>query len=75
MLLPENIHPESTLLYSGALIIKALKTLRTAAIVDLYIEAREHGELSMPLFILSLDWLFLVNCIALNENGEIAICS
>lgn len=75
MLLPENVHPESTLLYSGALILKALKTLRTAAIVDLYVEARTHGELSMPLFVLSLDWLFLANCIAFNERGDIAICS
>lgn len=75
MLLPDNVHPESTLVYNGALILKALKNLETATVLDLFIEARKNGGMSMPLFVLSLDWLFLADCVAFNEGGDIALCS
>lgn len=75
MLLPDNIHPESTLIYNGSLIVKALRTLGDASLMDLYVEARKGSGLSMPLFVLSLDWLYLADCVEFNERGMIALCS
>lgn len=75
MLLPENIHPENTLLYNGALILKALKSVGNATPLDLFVEARLGNSMSMPLFVLSLDWLYLANCVQFNEQGKLSLCS
>mgnify|MGYP001266212045 CR=1 FL=1 len=75
MLLPDNIHPENTLLYNGALIIRALRNMGDANLLDLYVEARRDSSLSMPLFVLSLDWLYLANCVEITEEGTLALCS
>lgn len=75
MLLPDNIHPENTLLYNGALIIRALRDMGDAALLDLYIEARGDTSMSMPLFVLSLDWLYLANCVEFTEQGKLSLCS
>lgn len=75
MLLPDNIHPEKTLIYNGAMIIKALKEVGEATLLDLYVEARKDSNLGMPLFVLSLDWLYLANCVKFNDQGKIILCS
>lgn len=75
MLLPENIHPEKTLMYNGVLIIKALKTTNDAELIDLYLNANRDGDMSMALFVLSLDWLFLADCVKFSESGQVMLCS
>lgn len=75
MLLPDNIHPESTLLYNGGLVIRALHRVGDATLLDLYFEVRKESSLSMPLFVLSLDWLYLANCIDVSEQGKLSLCS
>lgn len=75
MLLPENIHPENTLLYNGALVLRALKSIGDATLLELFVEARQGNSMSMPLFVLSLDWLYLANCVRFNEQGKLSLCS
>lgn len=75
MLLPDNIHPENTLLFNGGLIVRALRNMGEATLLDLYVEARTDSSLSMPLFVLSLDWLFLANCVEFTEQGKLSLCS
>lgn len=75
MLLPDNIHPENTLLYNGALVLKALKSMEEATPLQLFVEARQGNSMSMPLFVLSLDWLYLANCVQCNEQGKLSLCS
>ncbi|HUB91923.1 MAG TPA: ABC-three component system middle component 6 [Dyella sp.] len=75
MLLPDNVHPENTLMYNGALIIKTLKRMRAATLLDLFVETRAETDIGMPLFVLSLDWLYLAECITLDDQGMIALCS
>lgn len=75
MLLPDDIHPESTLMYNGGLIVKALKIGGETALLDLYFEAKKGNKMTMALFVLSLDWLFLADCVTLNEHGRVALCS
>lgn len=75
MLLPDNVLPENTLVFNGAMIIKALKKLKQASLLDLYVEARQYGGMTMPLFVLSLDWLYLASCVKLNDQGNLVLCS
>jgi hypothetical protein len=75
MLLPDNVHPENTLMYNGALIMKALKIEGETTLLDLYFEAKKENKMTMALFVLSLDWLFLADCVTFNEYGGVTLCS
>lgn len=75
MLLPDNIHPEQTIYFNAAIVLKILQQQRRSLFLDLYLETRANREMSMPVFILCLDWLFLLNLITLNEQGVVELCS
>ncbi|MDR6094025.1 hypothetical protein QE373_001322 [Stenotrophomonas sp. SORGH_AS321] len=75
MLLPDNVRPENTLVFNGAMIIKALKELGSAGLLELYFEARQYGGMTMPIFVLSLDWLYLASCVEINGQGDLVLCS
>jgi hypothetical protein len=75
MLLPDNIHPENSLMYNGMLVLKALKNTGDTTLLDLYLDAKKNNQMTMALFVLSLDWLFLANCVALDEEGRVTLCS
>jgi hypothetical protein len=75
MLLPDNIHPENTIYYNGAIVLKALQSGRRLGILDLYQNVRKDRNVSFSIFILCLDWLYLLNVAQLNENGEVELCS
>jgi hypothetical protein len=75
MLLPDNIHPEHTIYYNGAFILEVLQNNRVISLLDLYLNTKNKHDLSMPVFVLCLDWLFLLNLIAFDENGRIVLCS
>jgi hypothetical protein len=75
MLIPDNIHPEQTVYFNGAFVLKAIQKKHAVNILDLYILTKAEREMSMPLFVLCLDWLFLLNLVTLNESGEVKLCS
>lgn len=74
MLLPENIHPNSSLYLVGGFILKALEPFEEASLMDLYVEFRKFHDVPMPLFVLALDWLFLAGLISHNASGSIVSC-
>lgn len=75
MLLPDNVHPNDTLVYNGALIIKTLKRMGEASLLDLFVETKSEIDVGMPIFVLSLDWLYLADCVMLNDEGKLVLCS
>lgn len=75
MLIPDNVHPERTLYYNGAFVLKALQKHRVADLLDLYVEAKTQKAMSMPVFVLCLDWLFLLELVKFDTNGKVALCS
>jgi hypothetical protein len=75
MLLPDNIHPRLSLYYNGGLVIEALTKLRESALVDLFVEVRKLHDITMPIFVLSLDWLYIIDLVKLNSRGNIELCS
>ena len=74
MLLPDNIKPELTIYYNGAVILEELKIKKKLDIIDLYQKVKQKNNMSFMTFMLSIDWLYLVEIAIMNKNGEIELC-
>lgn len=74
MLLPDNIKPELTIYYNGAIILEELQIKNKWDIIDLYQKVKQKNSMSFMTFMLSIDWLYLVEIAVMNKNGEIELC-
>ncbi|MCL2322468.1 MAG: hypothetical protein FWC47_10265 [Oscillospiraceae bacterium] len=74
MLLPDNIHPEYSIYYNGSIVLKELKLNKKEPILDLYQKVKNVNNMSFMTFMLSLDWLYLINLAKINENGLVELC-
>lgn len=74
MLLPDNIHPENSIYYNGAFLIQVLNEKNDIEMLELYQEVKTLKNMSFPVFILSIDWLYLANIAELSD-GRIKLCS
>jgi hypothetical protein len=74
MLIPDNIHPEQTIYFNGAFVLKAIQKHRVMNMLDLYMQTTDEREMSMQVFVLCLDWLFLLNLVTLNDHGKVELC-
>lgn len=75
MLLPDNIHPEQTVYYNGAFVLAAMQQHKSIELLDLYAETKKTKEMSMPIFILCLDWLYLLSVAKTNGHGRVELCT
>lgn len=75
MLLPDNIHPDNSIYYNGAFVIESLKKGASYKMIDLYQAVKTKKQMSFSVFILCLDWLYLLEVAKLNSKGEIELCS
>lgn len=75
MLLPDNIHPENSVYYHGAYVLQSLQTQGKQDLFALYQSVKTIREISFSLFVLCLDWLYLLNVAVLNDKGEVELCS
>lgn len=75
MLLPDNIHPEHTVYYNGAFVLQSLQKNTNCTLLELYLQTKNQHEISMPLFVLCLDWLYLLNLVSINQDGKFELCS
>lgn len=75
MLLPENIHPENSIYYNGALVLDLIHKNNTIDFTDLYIKVKETYDIRFSIFVLCLDWLYLIDAAIINNNGEVSLCS
>lgn len=75
MLLPDNIHPENSIYYNGAFVLESLKKDRSFKMLDLYQEVKRKRSMTFSVFILCLDWLYLLDVANINTKGEIELCS
>ena len=74
MLLPDNIHPEHSIYYNGSIVLAELNEESKLQIMDLYQRVKERNGMSFPIFILSLDWLYLINVAQVNSEGVVELC-
>jgi len=75
MLLPDNIHPKQSIYYNGAFVLETLSEQAGMHMLDLYISTQSRRQMTMPVFVLCLDWLFLLNLISLDDKGTVGLCS
>jgi len=75
MLIPDNIHPDQTIYFNGAFVLKVIQEHRVMDLLDLYIQTTTTRKMSMPVFVLCLDWLFLLNLVTLDDHGVVKLCS
>lgn len=75
MLLPDTIHPELSIYYNGAFVLQALREQRVMDLLDLYLDTQKYRQMTMPVFVLCLDWLYLLNLVSLNNQGGVELCS
>lgn len=75
MLLPDNIHPELSIYYNGSIVLKELKIKTKQPVFDLYQRVKNINDMSFLIFMLSLDWLYLIELAKVNENGRVELCS
>ena len=75
MLLPDNIHPELSIYYNGAVVLKELHKEDKQPIINLYQKVKDRNDMSFPTFILCLDWLYLIDVAKITERGYVELCS
>lgn len=75
MIIGKDIHPERKIYYLGALVLDTLKKSSEKELDFFYIyqKVNENEKVSMKLFTLTLDWLFLLGAINSNK-GNIEKC-
>ena len=71
MLLPDNIRPELSIYYIGSQILSILKNNRSLSLINLFQKLKEKSSVSFQAFVLSLDWLYLINAAEVNEKGDV----
>lgn len=75
MLLPDNIHPENSIYYNGAIVLQELQKQSNQNLLNLYQSIKKHQDISFPVFILCLDWLFLLGVAEVEDHGTVKLCS
>ena len=74
MLIPDDIRPEDSIYYNGAVVLKVLQAEKKISVVDLYCLLREQYRMSLAILQLCIDWLYLIDCVIV-KNGEVELCS
>jgi len=74
MLLPDNIHPDNTVYYNGAIVLNVLQESGGHTLIGLYQQVKQLKQMSFSLFVLCLDWLYLIEAARIDKNGEVNLC-
>lgn len=74
MLLPDNIQPEMSIYYNGAMVLVCLKSENKQDLIELYKNVKKQYEMTFSVYLLSLDWLYLIDLAKCNDRGEIELC-
>ncbi len=74
MLLPDNMHPENSIYYNGAVVLQVLQNNDKLEMLEIYSRVKKVRSMSFPVFILCLDWLFIINAAELKKD-KVELCS
>jgi hypothetical protein len=76
MIVDNNVNPERDLYYLGGILIDVLSTKKKKEIdyMELYQLFNKKQEVTINLYSLTLDWLFILGLINKGENGKIKKC-
>ena len=78
MIIDSNQHPEKNIYFTGGRLLKQLCAKRSKE-TDINILFNEYNKknstsISFDYFLLTLNWLFILNTIKTNEKGNILLC-
>lgn len=75
MILGKDIHPQRKIYYLGSIVIEVLKSTDSKGddFFSLYNRVNNKEKISLNLFALTLDWLFILGLIE-NKKGLIKKC-
>ncbi len=71
MLLPDNIHPANSVYFNAAYVLRSITDHKPHNVVELYQEVRKNHKIGFSLYILCIDWLYLIDLVEINHKGEI----
>jgi hypothetical protein len=76
MIIDKNTNPERDLYYLGGILIDVLQNKENKEVdyMDLYTLINNKTEITLNLYSLTLDWLFILGLVAKGEQGKIKIC-
>lgn len=74
MLLPDNVHPNMSIYYNGMIVLKELKKSSEQNLLTLYEGIKKENGMSFSVFLLSLDWLYLIKAVEVDEQGVVRKC-
>lgn len=74
MLIPQNLSPDDCIYVNAAYVLEALLKKNQQSIADLYVSVRSKHKMTFSLFVLCLDWLYLIDSITI-DNDLITLCS
>lgn len=73
MLLPEHIKPEDSVYYNGGIVLNVLLNKGCHDLLTTFSFVNEERKMSFSLFLLCIDWLFLIGAISMNHQ-KIKLC-
>jgi len=71
MLLPDNINPQLSIYYVASFVLKELQDKEQQDIIELYYNIKSEHGLSFSIFLLCLDWLYLIGVAEVDAEGEV----
>jgi hypothetical protein len=76
MIVNKNINPERDLYYLGGIVIEVLNSFNKNEIdyFDLFLSVNKSNKVSLNLYSLVLDWLFILGVIKKGNKGLIIKC-
>ena len=74
MLLPDNIHPELSIYYNASIILSELEKQNEQKFLELYLKVKMSNNMSFSIFVLCLDWLYLIQLAQISEKGVVKKC-
>lgn len=74
MLLPDNMQPEMSIYYNGAIVLSCLKRKSKQELIELYKNVKSKHDITFSVFLLALDWLYLIDLAKYTDGGDIELC-
>ena len=76
MIVDKHTNPERDIYYLGSMVIELLSETEETSFdyINIYQELKSRIEISFKLYILTLDWLFLLGTISKGKNGTLEKC-
>lgn len=76
MLVSKDINPERQVYYLGAMVIEIMKKSQSKRVnfLEVFYKLNEKENISIGLYTLVLDWLFIIGLITKNKKGVIEKC-